>query len=362
MVDDRVGGGPLSTSKLGTSKSGTAKAPPKPPAAPGQGPGRADPLLVELLTQHLDPGYRAAADRRGAEQGNPARIRPPAALVRRHRLVTAVVLLLTGILLSIAYQQTRARAPQAARTHAELVSAVRQRTADVDALTSREQDLAKAVEWRRAEVLADSAQGAATTAKLGRLRDAAAQSAVDGQGMVVMAGDAAESDAVGGGPRNGTHADSEVNRVLDRDLQQMVNALWAGGAQAISVGGQRLGPTSTIREAGSAVLVDFRPLSSPYRIVAIGDPDKMEPAFAESEIAQSFTTYPQLYGMTFSTRRESRLQVPAVGSHTVSFAHPLPSATPAPAGTSPAGGSSQRTGSGAPRSSPTAEPKGPPHR
>ena len=55
----------------------------------------------------------------------------------------------------------------------------------------------------------------------------------------------------------------------------MVNALWAAGAEAISINGQRLGPTTAIRFAGEAVLVDFRPVTNPYEISAIGDPDTL---------------------------------------------------------------------------------------
>ncbi len=52
--------------------------------------------------------------------------------------------------------------------------------------------------------------------------------------------------------------------VLDRDLQTVVNALWAGGgAEAIAVGGVRIGPTVTIRQAGGAMLVDNQPVFSP---------------------------------------------------------------------------------------------------
>ena len=61
----------------------------------------------------------------------------------------------------------------------------------------------------------------------------------------------------------------------DGDLQLVVNALWAAGAEAISINGQRLGPTTAIRFAGEAVLVDFRPVTNPYEVSAIGDPDTL---------------------------------------------------------------------------------------
>ena len=50
----------------------------------------------------------------------------------------------------------------------------------------------------------------------------------------------------------------------------VVNALWAAGAEAISVNGQRIGPDTFVRTAGSAILVNVTPVSSPYEVAAIG--------------------------------------------------------------------------------------------
>ena len=52
--------------------------------------------------------------------------------------------------------------------------------------------------------------------------------------------------------------------ILDRDLQLVVNSLWVSGAEAVSVGGVRIGPNVTIRQAGGGILVDNQPISSPY--------------------------------------------------------------------------------------------------
>ena len=76
-------------------------------------------------------------------------------------------------------------------------------------------------------------------------------------------------------PTTGRVSGGDVSRVLDVDLQSVVNGLWAGGAEAVAVNGQRLTALTTIRAAGSAILVDFRPVTSPYEVSAIG-PDDLE--------------------------------------------------------------------------------------
>ena len=70
--------------------------------------------------------------------------------------------------------------------------------------------------------------------------------------------------------------------ILDRDLQLTVNSLWASGAEAVAVGGIRIGPNVTIRQAGGAILVDNHPISSPYTILAVGPPHTMQESFDHS--------------------------------------------------------------------------------
>src|SRR6185369_7781655 len=93
--------------------------------------------------------------------------------------------------------------------------------------------------------------------------------AVTGPGMVVRLADPPRTTpaAVVGRPGTTPLADTAV--LTDRDVRAVVNELWHDGAEAISVNDVRLTPTTAIRFAGQAVLVDFRPVTSPYTIRAI---------------------------------------------------------------------------------------------
>lgn len=68
---------------------------------------------------------------------------------------------------------------------------------------------------------------------------------------------------------------------MARDLQVVVNGLWAQGAEAIAINDQRLTSTSSIRFAGEAIVVDFRGLTRPYVISAIGDPEALSREMTE---------------------------------------------------------------------------------
>ena len=123
--------------------------------------------------------------------------------------------------------------------------------------------------------------------------------------------------------------------MLDRDLPYLANALWAGGAEAVAINGQRLTATTTIRSAGRAILVDFRPVMGPYEVAAIG-PDDLDRRFDDSAAAGLFRRLESRYGMPYEVRRAEDLTLPGAAEPRLRFARPAdadgstPAPTPAP--------------------------------
>jgi uncharacterized protein YlxW (UPF0749 family) len=278
-------------------------------------------MLADLLTNHLDPGYAAAARRR-AEHGPP----PP---VERGALRAAGVLaaLAIGLVLAVAYGQAVARAPEAARTRAALARDVDQRSERTDQLQRRAEVLREQVARARAATLAGDSAGATVAATLRELEAVTGVGRVTGPGLLVRLADGPPpKDPVTGEPTS----EQDLGRVQDRDLQDVVNALWASGAEAISINDQRLAATSAIRSAGGAVLVDFRPVSSPYSLRAVGDPELLPKRFDGSAAARRFRGYEQQYGMSFSAERDDTLELPAAPAPELAYARPLlPKQSPA---------------------------------
>ena len=102
-----------------------------------------------------------------------------------------------------------------------------------------------------------------------------------------------------------------INRVTDGDLQIAVNGLWAAGAEAGSINGQRLSATSAIRTAGSAVLSsDFRPLSPPYEITALGDPEALQAGVEAAESGDYLAELSTRFGIRTSWTGGAELQRP----------------------------------------------------
>ncbi|MGH9021660.1 MAG: DUF881 domain-containing protein [Acidimicrobiia bacterium] len=100
----------------------------------------------------------------------------------------------------------------------------------------------------------------------------------------------------------------DARRIHDLDLQLLVNALWAAGAEAVAVNRERLAATTAIRGAGETITVNFRPQGPPYRIRAIG---AEQGAFSRSPTAGRFRRWSELFGLRFETRSRSRLDLPA---------------------------------------------------
>ncbi len=102
---------------------------------------------------------------------------------------------------------------------------------------------------------------------------------------------------------------SGTGRVLDTDMQRLLNGLWAAGAEAVSVNGQRLTQLTAVRSAGDAILVAYRPLSPPYEVLAIGNPDDLEVDFVDGPGGRWFKTL-EAFGIRFNVTQQKDMQVP----------------------------------------------------
>ena len=174
----------------------------------------------------------------------------------------AAGLVMIGLLLATAALQVRDRAPAVAQARDALTGEIDQRTAAADRLEADLQELRDSVATAREDALGLTSTGSEIAATLTGLEVVTGAGAVQGPGLVVHLEDSDDADTEGGtDPRAGES--STEGRVTDRDLQTVVNEVWAAGAEAVAINGQRLTSLSAIRSAGQAILVDFRPLSPP---------------------------------------------------------------------------------------------------
>ena len=259
-------------------------------------------LLVDTMADTLDSSYREAAERAAGEP--PA---SPAAPPPRIRRSVLPVLVLLGLLTGTAAAQVRGRGDELDADRAALAEEVVERTRQSDALAAQLEAARAALAQEQAQALGATGDGQREVDRLARLELAAAAVPVRGPGLVVRLDDAPQAQAQVE-ERGGQAAQG---RVLDRDLQDAVNGLWAAGAEAVSVNGLRLSALTAIRSAGEAVLVDFRPLSPPYVVRAVGSSAALERRFQTGVAGRRLATYPGLYGIALEVRRARALDQPA---------------------------------------------------
>ena len=282
-------------------------------------------LLDQVLAETLDPAYaQAARNREARAAGEPA---PPPQRGSWGKPAVAAGRAVAGVLVAVTYDQAAAGAQGREEVRAALV-------AEVDAESETTDQLAADLEALRADVTAARDAALAATAvgqrALDRLEDAelaAGALPVSGPGLLVTLADAepdADEDPVGG-----TAEADPQGQVRDGDLQLVVNALWAAGAEAVSINGQRLGPTTAIRFAGEAVLVDFRPVTNPYLVSAVGDPATLRGRFLASPEVGALAVISETYGLRFEFAQEDELSLPAGSPPELRSAVPVSEVPPA---------------------------------
>ena len=289
-------------------------------------------LLDQVLAETLDPAYPAAAR---ARAGRPA---PGPARRAGGRLAVALVMVAAGVLAGVTYHQTAAGAEGRQEIRAALVADIGDAQEVSDGLVAELEQARADVATAREAALAASDEGQQALGALDAAEQMAGTVPVTGPGLLVTLADAeadAEDDPVGGDTETDPRA-----RIRDDDIQVVVNALWAAGAEAISINGQRLSPTTAIRFAGEAVLVDFRPVTNPYDISAIGDPDTLRSRFLTVPEVITLAGTSETFGLRFDFGERDSLSLPAGRTPELLSATSVSEDVPAedaPAGSAPAG-------------------------
>ncbi|CAM5330668.1 hypothetical protein SHIRM173S_09650 [Streptomyces hirsutus] len=112
--------------------------------------------------------------------------------------------------------------------------------------------------------------------------------------------------------------------IHQQDLQAVVNAMWQGGAEGIKVMDQRLISTSAVRCVGNTLILQGRVYSPPYKITAVGDPEKLKNALAASPSIQNYMVYVNVYGLGWKVEDDGPVTLPGYsGTVDLHYAKPV---------------------------------------
>lgn len=249
-------------------------------------------LLKELVDSSLDPGYARAKQQ------------PPKP---RLRVGVLVVLLIAGTMFGISMMQRTKQAPVVQQERTQLLNGIKQAKAT-------NQELAKQLAAEQDEIrkLTEQALGddSSIKAQLSDVEVLSGAVAVTGPGITIIVDDAEQLD-------------TKESLVIDQDLRQLVNGLWASGAEAVAINGHRITTRTAIRNAGAAITVDYSSLTRPYKIEAIGDPKTLPASFAQSSGGVWWNFLRTNYKMRFEINRSNSLLLPADSNLGLSKAGPV---------------------------------------
>lgn len=136
--------------------------------------------------------------------------------------------------------------------------------------------------------------------ELDKTRVMAGLTAVQGPGVIVKLQDSLIKAQPG--------EDPNMYLIHQEDILQVRNELFAAGAEAISINGQRMVSTSEVRCVGPTVIVNGTRLAPPYEISAIGNAKDLETALImQGGIAELL----EPVGIKLKIRKENNIQIPA---------------------------------------------------
>jgi uncharacterized protein YlxW (UPF0749 family) len=150
-----------------------------------------------------------------------------------------------------------------------------------------------------------------------RLEGPAGLEPVTGPGVTITLDDAPDAvlDAATG--------DVSDLLVHQQDIQAVVNALWAGGAEAMTIQGQRVIATTGIKCVGNTVVLHGVPYSPPYRISAVGPTSAMLSSVTASPYIQFYLEVVERSGLGWDVDVDRTLRLPGYeGSTELDFARP----------------------------------------
>jgi uncharacterized protein YlxW (UPF0749 family) len=217
----------------------------------------------------------------------------------RAAVTLASVLGILGFLVVTAVATGQAERQKAAPRKAELVTLIGTRQRQVDDLDAAVEVLRRDLAVAQERVTRESSRDRRAAEEATRLAEQAGTVPLAGRGLTVRL---SASNRTPPSPQ-----EAGAYQIHDSDLQLVVNALWSAGAEAVAINDSRLVATTPIRAAGGTIIVNFRPLSPPFVVTAIGA-DRVR--FDESDIAKRFKRWTNLFGLGFDVREAAVVEVP----------------------------------------------------
>ncbi len=233
------------------------------------------------------------------------------------RLGTPLVAITCGALLATSAANSGGTDLRPGR-YTDLAGLVAEENRQYEALETRIADLDDEIARLTSRV--GSVEVLRARSRVEKLEDPAGLRSRAGEGLTITLSDAPE-DVINSSSRN-----LNLLVVHQQDIQAVANALWKGGAEAMTIQGQRVITTTGIKCEGNAVMLQGVAYAQPYVISAVGNPAALEAAVLQDPYVAGYraaASTPDI-SVGWQLEVEDRLEVPAYeGLTDLSYAQPL---------------------------------------
>lgn len=262
------------------------------------------PLLTLITRRSLDADYEHVAARRRAGGEPPAR--PTRA--------AGAVLLVFGVLVTIAAIQTSRNAPEVDASRASLINQIDVRHTSVEQLQRQVARLTMTEANLRTRLSNSQAAVGLAQSKLQRLQVRTGYGPVHGPGVRATVTDPPNAEA--------------SHLVRDSDLALLADGFWGAGAEAISVNGQRLTVLSSFRNVGFGILLNTQPITPPYVFSVIGNPATVQADLLANSAGARWYALKNTFGFGFKMVDGGTMNLPTAPARPLRSARVAPHTNP----------------------------------
>jgi uncharacterized protein YlxW (UPF0749 family) len=224
---------------------------------------------------------------------------------RGWRMLVPAIALLAGVLFATSAETARGTDLRAGR-RVELAQLIVSQERVVGDATRQVTTLQAQVDMLEKQAASRDARVAAVRTASDPLEAAVGLRPERGPGLTVVLDDAPRTP--NGGLPAGARPDDVI--VHQQDVQAAVNALWAGGAEAMSIMGQRITNTAAVRCVGNTLLLYGRTYSPPFRITAIGDAERLRAALDRQPGVRLYRQAVAYFGLGYEVKDEREVTLP----------------------------------------------------
>jgi uncharacterized protein YlxW (UPF0749 family) len=130
-------------------------------------------------------------------------------------------------------------------------------------------------------------------------------------GLTPIHGPGVEVDLTNGLPSDDPTGQARY-LVTFQDVQDLVNLLFAAGAEGVAVSGRRITPVSSFAGSEGEVIIDQGPpLFSPIKVFAVGDRNRMEAALGDPNLLPSLRVRQVQFGLGLKVIGAPDIALPA---------------------------------------------------